>query len=73
MATKIKNLTDGPKIINATPPYTLAPGEEHDDFEISAEEKAAAIKTGWFEIDGKTADPLDHDGDGRKGGSAAKR
>lgn len=54
MATKIKNITNGPKIINAIPPFTLAPGEEYDDFEISDDEKAAALKTGWFEIDGKT-------------------
>ena len=63
--TKIKNITGGPKIINATPVYTLAAGEEHDDFVISDAELDAARKTGWFEIGGaasKTEEPGPLDG-----------
>lgn len=52
--TKIKNITEGPKVINASPAYVMQAGEEHDDFVISDEELASARKTGWFEIDGVT-------------------
>jgi len=66
--TKVKNITDGPKIINATPIAILQGGEEQDDLTVSDAELASASKTGWFEIDGKV-DPLDHDANGKKGGA----
>lgn len=66
--TKVKNITDGPKIINGEPNVVLQAGEERDDLVISDAELASARGTGWFEIDG-SIDPLDHDGDGKKGGA----
>lgn len=59
----IKNITAGPKVINAKPSYVLAAGEGHDDFEIDHAELEAARKTGWFEIDGDSvAEPGPLDG-----------
>lgn len=66
--TTVKNISDGPRVINATPPVALQPGDEVEGLTISDVELSIASKTGWFEIDGKT-DPLDHDGDGKKGGA----
>ena len=37
------------------------------------EEEARALAQGWTHRPGEKRDPLDHDGDGRKGGSLPKR
>lgn len=57
---KVKNISTGPRGAYLKGVYVEAnPGEtiEADDF---AEE--------WFAVEGKP-DPLDHDGDGKRGGS----
>lgn len=58
----IKNLTDGPKIVNGKPPFVLQPGEDREDVAISAAELRAAEATGYFEIHGDADDGAPIDG-----------
>jgi len=70
----VTNVSDGPRIINASPAILLRPGESTPDaVEISPEEYEVAKGTNWFAFGAKAADPLDHDGDGRKGGHVANK
>lgn len=73
----VVNITDGPKILNAMPPGLLAAGDSTDEpVEMTEAEFESAKATGWFEFGAKAAkaakaaDPLDHDADGKKGGTA---
>lgn len=48
----VKNLTDGPKVLNALPVITLQAGEETaDPVEISDDEATSAAVSGWFELE----------------------
>lgn len=65
MMALVKNISDGPRgAYNGGMLVMANPGEviEADDFAPE-----------WFASDGAHADPLDHDGDGRKGGSKRGR
>lgn len=70
----IKNVTGGPKGVNTADGSTvyLAPDEARE-LDLSEGELASAKATGHFEFGGKAKakDPLDHDADGKKGGSAS--
>ena len=66
---QIKNITDGPRGVHTKNGLEiLAPGETRE-VELSKAE-ADDLSAEWFATGAKAkADPLDHDGDGRKGGS----
>lgn len=69
----VTNTSGGPKVLNAKDIRVLQAGETAEDVEISEAELEAAKGTEWFgfgKAAAKAADPLDHDGDGRKGGAA---
>lgn len=59
----VRNVTDGPKVLNACAPIILNPGEAQV-VEIIEAELESALLSGWFE---PVSDPLDHDGNGKKG------
>ncbi len=70
----VTNVSDGPKIINSIPPVILQAGQSTDGpVELTEAEVAAAKDGEWFKFGAAAAkaaaDPLDHDGDGRKGGA----
>lgn len=47
---KIKNVSDGPRVIHAIGgAQILQAGEERDDIELSDAEAASAARTGWFD------------------------
>lgn len=52
----VKNITDGPKVLNTQPPVVLLGGEEREDLIITAAELRAAQATGYFEFDGEPDD-----------------
>lgn len=69
----VTNSSDGPKIVNALTPVILQPGESTDGaVEMTEAEYAVAKDGGYFAFGAAAAkaaaDPLDHDGNGRKGG-----
>jgi hypothetical protein len=45
----VKNVTDGPKVINAKPPMLVQAGETAD-IDINEVELENAILFGWFEV-----------------------
>jgi hypothetical protein len=47
--TAVKNVTDGPKVLNAMPPALVQAGETVD-VEIKESELENAILFGWFEV-----------------------
>lgn len=67
---KFTNYTQGPKGLNTLAGLVHVEAGQTVDVEISDEEAAASKKTGWFSA---PKDPLDHDGDGKKGGAAAPK
>ena len=70
MAT-FKNITDGPKGVHVLDGRLLfIEAGTSEDLDVSEAELRSAASTGHFEIDGG---PLDHDGDGRKGGSVKRK
>lgn len=61
------NVTDGPKVLNSTPAVIIPRGGSTEGLvEITAGELKSMRATGYFDI---TGGPLDHDGDGKPGGS----
>lgn len=47
----VTNVTNGPKVLNCTPPGLLAAGDSTDDpVEISDAEYVIAKETGWFKF-----------------------
>lgn len=64
----VKNITRGFRglCLVSGESFTLDPGESLDDVEMTEAELDDARATGWFAIDD---DPMDHDGNGEKGGS----
>lgn len=49
----VRNITNGPKVLNSMPPGVLAGGDSTDEpVKMTEAEAASARKTGWFEIDG---------------------
>lgn len=67
---KFTNYTQGPKGLNTETGLVYVEAGQTVDVEVSAAEAASAKATGWFS---KAKDPLDHDDDGKKGGSAAPK
>jgi hypothetical protein len=65
---KFTNYTQGPKGLNTEAGLVYVEAGQTVDVELSASEAASAKATGWFST---AKDPLDHDDDGKKGGSAA--
>lgn len=64
---KATNTSNGPRIFNSAPPVTLQAGQSTDgEVNITEAELTSMQFYGQFEISG---DPLDHDDDGKKGGS----
>ena len=68
--TKIKNIAGGPRGFHSVGGEVLLETGQEWEGEIDHGEIVSASRTGSFEIDG-SRDPLDHDGDGKKGGAAA--
>lgn len=70
----VVNVSNGPKVLNSMPPGVLNAGDSTDEpVEMTEAEFKIAEATGWFEFGAKAAkeaDPLDHDGNGKKGGAA---
>ena len=65
--TVVRNVTNGPKVLNSIPPGLLAAGDSTDEpVKLTEAEYEIAKGTGWFKFG---ADPLDHDENGKKGGS----
>lgn len=55
----IKNVSDGPKIVNALLPFILKAGESTGEpVEISEAELAVIAEGDWFEVDGEEGDDL---------------
>lgn len=71
---KFTNYTAGPKGVHtANGLVYIDAGKTSEDLDVSEGEAKAAKATGWFSkaaADAEAADPLDHDADGKKGGSA---
>lgn len=67
---KFTNYTQGPKGLNTEAGLVYVEAGQTVDVEVSEAEAASAKATGWFS---KAKDPLDHDDDGKKGGSAAPK
>lgn len=67
---KFTNYTQGPKGLNTEAGLVYVEAGQTVDVELSAAEAGSAKATGWFS---KAKDPLDHDDDGKKGGSAAPK
>lgn len=59
MSTKIRNISTGPRGAYLKGAFVQA--------EVGQEIEADDFASEWFEV--VKADPLDHDGDGRKGGA----
>lgn len=56
----IKNVTGGPKIVNAFAPFILQAGETSaEPVEISDAELAVIANGDWFEVDGAKPDDAD--------------
>lgn len=70
---KITNISPGPRGINTVDGQRIINVGETVEAELSEAELEGSKETGWFKIEaaGKR-DPLDHDGDGKKGGSLPK-
>lgn len=64
------NYTQGPKGLNTEAGLVYVEAGQTVDVEVSEAEAASAKATGWFS---KAKDSLDHDDDGKKGGSAAPK
>lgn len=67
---KITNISRGPRGINTVDGQRIINVGEAIEAELSEVELEGSKETGWFEF-GKP-DPLDHDGNGKKGGSLPK-
>ena len=67
LKVKATNTSTGPRLFNSAPPITLQAGQSTEgEVDITPEELASMKHFGQFEIEGG---PLDHDDNGRKGGS----
>lgn len=50
----VRNITNGPKVLNAIPPGVLAAGDSTDEpVSLTEAEYEAAKATGWFEFGAK--------------------
>jgi hypothetical protein len=67
---RFTNYTQGPKGLHTEAGLVYVEAGQTVDVEVSEAEAASAKATGWFS---KAKDPLDHDDDGKKGGSAAPK
>ncbi len=67
---KITNIAPGPRGIHTLAGSVILNPGQTIEAELSEVELEGSKETGWFEF-GKP-DPLDHDGDGKKGGSLPK-
>ncbi|HKF95086.1 MAG TPA: hypothetical protein VKB96_10920 [Gammaproteobacteria bacterium] len=45
----LTNISNGPKVVNSTPPVTLQVGETRADLEINDDEALSQGGTGWFD------------------------
>lgn len=53
----VRNVTNGPKVLNSIPAGVLAAGDSTDEpVEMTVGEYASAKKTGWFEFEGASDD-----------------
>lgn len=69
---KITNISPGPRGIHTLAGSVILNPGQTIEADLSEVEHEGSKETGWFSFDGK-ADPLDHDGDGKKGGSLPNR
>ena len=65
---KFTNYTKGPKGVHTTAGLVYVDaGQTSEELDVTEAEAKAAKATGWFT---RPKDPLDHDDNGKKGGSA---
>ena len=63
----LTNITDGPRGVHTTAGLAILDPKETREVELSDAE-AKDLSEEWFETGKPPKDPLDHDGDGKKGG-----